>query len=103
MKKKSEQAKKEKPWWLGAAILARHDPNLGFTLDNMYWRSALSAEEAETQREIYVGAALRKRLLEVERQGWAKVDRAALAKIKDLKQQTPPTIERGDGKEGDKV
>jgi hypothetical protein len=90
MRKKSKQARNVKPWWLGAAIIARHDPNLGYTIDNIYWRSALSAEEAETEREIYVGAALRERLLEVERQGWAKVDRAALAKIKDLKREASP-------------
>jgi hypothetical protein len=52
-----------RPWWLGHAILARHDPNVGYTTGNILWRTALSAEEAETDREIYVGAALRERLL----------------------------------------
>ena len=75
---------KVSPWWLGVAILARHDPNLGYTRDNISWRTALSAEEAEMQYEIYVGAALRERLLEIEREGWIKVDRTALAKIKDI-------------------
>jgi len=45
---------------------------------------ALNAEEAETKQELYVGAALRKRLLEIEREGWVNVDRTALAKIKDI-------------------
>ncbi len=35
-------------------------------------------------QELYVGAALRERLLEIEQKGWGKVDRTALAKIKDI-------------------
>jgi len=91
-RKDLKKAKQDaKPWWLGAAILSRIDPNLGYTTGNICWRAALSAEEAETSEEIYVGAALRERLLEIEREGWATVDRAALAKIKDIK--TPPATE----------
>jgi len=85
---------KASPWWLGVGILARHDPNLGYTRGNILWRTALSAEEAETQLELYVGAALRERLLEIEREGWIKVDRTALAKIKDLPNGQPHNTQR---------
>ena len=90
-KENSKSKQTEKPWWLGKAVLSRRDPNQGYTLENICWRTALSAEEAE-KGEVYVGAALRGRLLELEELGFFKVDRDALAKIKDLDppEVTPP-------------
>ena len=82
-KKKSKSKQTKKPWWLGRPVISRIDPNQGYTKENTCLRTALCAEEAE-EGEIYVGAALRARYLELEALGLFKVDRAALAKIKDL-------------------
>ena len=59
-----------KPSFLGVAILARHDPSGHFSKENCYFRTAVSAEEARQGIELHVGADLRERILDLERQGW---------------------------------
>lgn len=63
-----------RPQFLGVAILARHDPSAPFSMDNCYFRTAVSEEEAREGSELHVGADLRDRFLELERQGWVHFD-----------------------------
>ena len=66
-------SKKERPAFLGVAVLARKDHTRPFAIDNCIWRTAVSEDEAQVGREIYVGAELRNRLLELEKQGWIQI------------------------------
>src|SRR5688572_26023689 len=61
---------KEKPAFLGVAVLARRDHRQPITLDNVIWRTALNEEEAKVGHEIFVGEAMRSRMFELEREGW---------------------------------
>ena len=65
--------KPNKPQYLGVGILARHDSKRPFSKDNCYFRTAVSDEEARTGMELHVGADLRERILELERQGWVQL------------------------------
>lgn len=61
---------KQKPSFLGVAILARRDHTRPVSIENCIWRSAVSENEARIGRELYVGEELQKRLLELEAQGF---------------------------------
>ena len=52
----------QKPSFLGVPILARHDPNGRFSKGNLYFRTALSDEEAREGIELYIAAELRDRI-----------------------------------------
>lgn len=77
----------ERPTFLGVAILARYDPNRPYSADNCYWRTAVSEKEARQGIELHVAADLRKRLLELERQGWLQLDKDALQRLEDLSEE----------------
>lgn len=62
-----------RPKYLGVAILARHDADGPYSKDNCYFRTAVSEEEACQGIELHVGADLRERILELERQGWVQL------------------------------
>lgn len=66
----------QKPRFLGVPILARHDPHAGYKPDNCFFRTAVSEEEARQGIELYVGADLRERILDLERHGWIHLDAA---------------------------
>jgi hypothetical protein len=63
----------ERPSFLGVAILARRDHTRPVCFDNCIWRTAVSEDEARLGRELYVGEELRRRLLELEAQGWIDI------------------------------
>ena len=77
----------ERPTFLGVAIPARYDPNRPYSADNCYWRTAVSEKEARQGIELHVAADLRKRLLELERQGWLQLDKDALQRLEDLSEE----------------
>lgn len=74
----------ERPRFLGVAILARHDPTGPYSQDNCYFRTAVSEEEARQCVELHVGADLRERFLELERQGWVQLDDDSRKKVIEL-------------------
>ena len=77
------------PTYLGIAILARRDPNGPYSESNCYFRTAVSEEEARQGVELHVGADLRDRVLELERQGWVELaddKRQELMQLEEVKQ-----------------
>jgi len=72
-----------KPSFVGCAVLARYDQSGPYSKDNMYFRTAVSEEEAQEGIELHSGADLRNRFLELERHGWVELDHENLASIKD--------------------
>lgn len=77
----------QKPTFLGVPILARHNPNAGYTPDNCFFRTAVSEEEARQGIELYVGADLRERILDLERHGWIRLDAAHRREVMRLGEQ----------------
>lgn len=63
----------DKPSFIGVAVLARRDPNRPFTLDNSYWRTAVSEEESVCGYERYFGTDLKERFLELEKLGFVEL------------------------------
>lgn len=82
MNRKMDQ--RNRPQCLGVAILARHDPNGPYSMDNCYFRTAVSEEEARQGTELHVGADLRDRFLELERQGLVHFDEDQRQKVMQL-------------------
>ncbi len=75
---------KKKPSYLGAPVLARHDPDGHYEIGNIYFRTAVSEEEARFGLEIHLGAELRDRMLELERQGWVLMTEENRQKLMEL-------------------
>jgi hypothetical protein len=73
-----------RPSYLGVAVVARHDPHGPFSADNCYFRTAVNEEEAKQGIEVLVGADLRDRILELERQGWVHLDDDKRQKVMQL-------------------